>query len=467
LIPPISLTTRLTLLYAVMSSVVLLVFSGMIVSAVEQHFVEQDRDMVLGRLDRVQTQLATLTSVDQLSGLHALLHDSVAGHQEMLVLAIASDGQIVLQMPDDDAVEAQLRQKMAAAEAGPFELSYESRPFRGWTRALPTGIPGVPEVGFALAIDIDHHAMFIQRFVRSLTGVGVFAVVVSALLGWVVARRGLAPVTRMQAQAALVTASRLDQRVSVADVPQEFAGLAETLNAMLARLEDAFKRLSAFSADLAHELRTPISNLTTQTQVILSQTRTADDYREALESNAEELERMTRMVADMLFLAKADHGLMLPSREPVDLHRSVLDLFDYYDALAELSEVRLSVCGEGVVAGDRLMLRRALGNLLSNALRHTSAGGQVMVDIRTEAGASGARAIVAVDNTGEGIPPDALPHVFDRFYRADKARSHGAAEGSGLGLAITRAVVIAHGGEISVTSSDGRTRFVMVLPAEG
>lgn len=460
--PLMSLTTRLTLLYALISSVVLGVFSVVIVSAIEQHFIEQDHDLVQGRFARVQTRLAEVSTHAQLGELHALLHDAVVGHQDMLVLGLMPEGRVVLQMPADPGVEARLRAAMDAPRTGPFELSVGGRPYRGWTTTLQTALPERPALRFALAIDIDHHAMFMARFVRSLSVLGVLAVLASALLGWAVARHGLAPLTRMRAQAERVTASRLDQRVSVTDVPLELAELADTLNAMLGRLEDAFKRLSAFSADLAHELRTPISNLMTQTQVILSQPRDADDYRDALESNAEELERMTRMVADMLFLAKADHGLMLPHREQVDLAATVSDLFDYYDAVAELGEVRLVRQGEATVSGDRLMLRRALGNLLSNAIRHTPPGGRV--DVRIE---NGERVRVAVHNSGEPVAAEDLPHLFDRFYRADKARRHDASEGSGLGLAITQAVVFAHGGEISVSTDDIGSCFALTLPREG
>ncbi len=460
--PFMSLTTRLTLLYALISSAVLGVFCVVIVSAIEQHFIEQDHDLVNGRLARIQSRLASISRADQLEQLHTLLHDVVVSHQDMLVLALLPDDRVVLQMPHDASAEARLRGALDARAAA-FEWELDDHPYRGWTAVMPTALPGQPSVRFALAIDISHHAMFIERFIRSLSVLGVLAVLASALLGWAVARHGLAPLTRMRAQAERVTASRLDQRVSTADVPLELAELAETLNAMLGRLEDAFNRLSAFSADLAHELRTPISNLTTQTQVVLSQRRCADDYRDALESNAEELERMTRMVADMLFLAKADHGLMLPSREPVDLHQTVQDLYDYYDALAEVGEVSLVVSGGATVFGDRLMLRRALGNLVSNGIRHTPPGGQLRVEI--ESGGMPDQVQVRVINTGETVAPEDLPHLFERFYRADRARRHDAAEGSGLGLAITKAVVDAHGGRISVSSADGQTCFALSLPA--
>jgi two-component system heavy metal sensor histidine kinase CusS len=231
-------------------------------------------------------------------------------------------------------------------------------------------------------------------------------------------------------------------------VPAELAALVETMNAMLARLEESFLRLKDFSSDLAHELRTPISNLMTETQVALAQARSADEYREVLASNAEEYERLARMIGDMLFLAQADNGLLVPTRESVDLANEVRDLFDFFDALAEEKALRLSLSGDGKIMGDRLMLRRALANLLANAIRHTPAGGSVRVGIA----ATDSATTLEIENTGEPIPPEHLSRIFDRFYRVDPSR-HRSNEGAGLGLAITRSIIEAHGGEITALST--------------
>ena len=211
---------------------------------------------------------------------------------------------------------------------------------------------------------------------------------------------------------------------------------------MLARLEDSFRRLSDFSSDLAHELQTPLSNVMTQTQVALSRPRSADEYREVLYSSLEECDRLARTIADMLFLAKADHGQIVPRAEPIDLVDEVRELFEFYDALVEDRDVRLSCTGEGRLGGDRLMIRRALSNLLSNAIAHTPAGGRV--EVLLDADGPGLTTI-RVRNEGETIPPEHLPRLFDRFYRVDPARER-ATGGAGLGLAITKSIVTAHGG---------------------
>jgi two-component system heavy metal sensor histidine kinase CusS len=246
-------------------------------------------------------------------------------------------------------------------------------------------------------------------------------------------------------------------------LPLELVDLAAAFNGMLSRLEDSFRRLSEFSSDLAHELRTPIGSLMTQTHVALSRTRSADEYREVLYSNSEEYERLARMIADMLFLAKSDHGLIVPRSEPIELENEVKELFEFYDALAEDQGIKLALDGHGEVHGDRLMIRRAISNLLSNAISHTPRGGAINVRIRDE---SNGAVRLSVENTGDGIAPEHLSRLFDRFYRVDPSRQR-STEGAGLGLAITKSIVAAHNGTVQAFSADGLTRFVILFPAPG
>jgi two-component system heavy metal sensor histidine kinase CusS len=192
--------------------------------------------------------------------------------------------------------------------------------------------------------------------------------------------------------------------------------------------------------------------------VALGRARSPDEYREVLASNAEEYERLARMIGDMLFLAQADNGLIVPRREPVDLAKQVAELFDFFDALAEEKALRLSLTGSGQVSGDKLMLRRALANLLSNAIRHTPRGGCIEVRIAVMDGTT----TLAVENSGEPVPPEHLSRIFDRFYRADPSR-HGGGEGAGLGLAITRSIILAHGGQISARATEDGVSFELRL----
>lgn len=451
-----SITVRLTLLFAAVSTAVLLTLGWVIGHTVEQHFVEQDMAAMTGKLHLVGHLLEQVRTPAELESLPAQLDNSLVGHHDLAMLVRETDEKTLktlkpLYSTNDAAFPPQML-ALAAIRNPPRVQEWQqqaqgqaAQPRRGIAALLPTGIAGQPPLLVAVAVDVTHHEHFMASFKRTLWLFVAIAASLAGLLGWVAVKRGLLPLQTIRQGAAGVTASRLDYRLSVDSCPVELIGLTDTLNEMLARLEESFTRLKDFSSDLAHELRTPISNLMTETQVALTRARTADEYREVLASNSEEYERLARMIGDMLFLAQADNGLIVPNREPVDLANEVRELFDFFDALAEEKALRLSLAGSGQVSGDKLMLRRALANLISNAIRHTPKGGSIRVSIKAESGST----TLAVENSGEPIPAEHLPRLFDRFYRADPSR-HRRGEGAGLGLAITRSIVRAHGGDICV-----------------
>jgi two-component system heavy metal sensor histidine kinase CusS len=338
---------------------------------------------------------------------------------------------------------------------------HEGRLFRFISMTAGTGIEGAKPAGVVVALDIDFHRQFMTDFRNSLWLSVAVGIALSALLGWLSARRGLAPARKALELMHRISADRLGERLPPESMPQELAPLAAAFNEMLARLEDSFRRLSDFSSDLAHELRTPVSNLMTQTQVALARARTADEYREILYSNLEEYERLSQMTSDMLFLAKADNGLIATRTETVDLASEVERLFAFYEALAEERGVRLVLAGEGRACADREMLRRAISNLLSNAIRHTPRDGEIRVTVG--AGRAG-QTELSVENPGLPIAPEHLPRLFDRFYRVDASRRK-EGEGAGLGLAIAKSIVEAHGGSISASSTEGTCRFAFTVPA--
>ena len=456
----LSLTTRLTLFFALVSLVILLGLGAVVASTLEGHFADQEREILKGKVMLVHHLIERVTSRDDLPALATELHDALVGHPDLAILARAPDGEILVETDLVRFPADVLSHPLELKRSTPFTWSDGKRSFRGIAVAIRTRIGGAPPALVAVAVDMSPHAEFMSTFRETLTAFVIGAAMLSGLLGWLAVRRGLAPVRAMRDRAAKVTASRLDERLPVDTVPVEFADLAVTLNEMLERLEHAFQRISEFSSDLAHEFRTPISNLMTQTQVELSQARDSADYREVLVSNCEEFERLGRMISDMLYLAKAEHGLLLPSHENIAVEREVDEVFDFYDAVAEERQVRFSRSGGGELQGDRSMLRRAISNLVSNALRYAQAGSEVSVRI---AGGSSTLQI-SVENEGRTIAPEHLPHLFDRFYRADKARGHKDTDGTGLGLAITKAIVAAHQGVVGVTSCDGITRFTLDFP---
>ncbi len=452
----LTLTARLTFLYTLVSAVVLLGLGVLVAWSTHLHFIDLDRDYLL---DKVQLIQKIVDETPEPAELSAKLDESLNSHQGLFISITRGDEQLFgkggITFPAELVVRSDADQ--------PMDWTKGERQLRGmntelFTAQMPGGLssPG-QSMRLRLALDTQHHTHFMQMLRQQLAIYVVLATLLSGLLGWWAARSGLAPLRAMRERALNVTAHKLDERMPIDAVPVEMAELARSLNTMLERLQQDFAKLMEFSSDIAHELRTPISNLLTQTQVSLSQHRDPDTYRDILASNAEEFQRLARMVSDMLFLAKTDHGIQLPNREDVALEEEAISLLDFYDAVAEDKELRLRVVGAGSVVGDRLMIRRAISNLLSNALRHAHPHTEVELTVETE----GDGVNLCVTNTGDPVEAVDLPRLFDRFYRADKARAHPSSDGAGLGLAITKAIMLAHGGSVAVTSVAGRTRFCL------
>lgn len=456
-----SITFQLTLLFAAVSTTVLLLLGLLVGSLVERHFEELDMELLDSKLAHLRHILEKVHSARELEALPRLLEDALVEHHGSAVQIVKPGGQI-LYSTKGARFPPQLLAESGGQVLRPMRwVDAQNHPYRGMATEIETGIEAAAPLQVAVSTDMIHHEHFMHSFRLALWTVVGLAALLTGCLGWLAAHRGLAPLREIRRSAAGITANRLHQRLSADSLPLELAEVAQTLNDMLARLEDSFRRLSDFSSDIAHELRTPVSNLLTQTQVMLSKARTPEEYRDVLASNVEEFEHLSRMIADMLFLAKSDNDLIIPHRAPVDLAAEVAALMDFYGALAEEKNLTLSSSGSGLVSGDRLMLRRAISNLLSNALRHAPAGGRVAVHVDDTGDAV---VKLTVENSGEAIPPEHLPRLFDRFYRVDASR-HRSSEGTGLGLAITRSIVLAHGGDAVVRSAGGITTFELTIPA--
>ena len=458
-----SLTLRLTLLFGTASTAVLVVLGYLVGMSVQAHFVEIDRDELLGKVELVRHTLAKIRGASEFAAMPGKMDDALIGHPHLGVRLSAPEGSLLYASADASfpAEEFPLRLSEGLPSSPAITTwRHGSHAFRGTMATVPTGYAGMPLVNVAVAVSIDHHIAFLDAFIRHLWLSIAGGALLTAALGWIAARRGLSPGREMTAVASSISASRLHDRLRVESLPPELSPLAAAFNEMLARLEDSFRRLSDFSSDLAHEFKTPLSNVMTQTEVALSRSRSPEEYREVLYSSLEECERLARTVSDMLFLAKADHGQVIPSVERIDLARELRELFEFYDAFVEERGVNLASRGQGSIEGDRLMLRRAIGNLLSNAIGHTPPGGRVTVSIAESSGV----VRLAVENPGDTIPAEHLPRLFDRFYRVDPARQRSSG-GAGLGLAITKSIVTAHGGAIAVSSTGGITAFTVTLPA--
>jgi two-component system heavy metal sensor histidine kinase CusS len=462
----LSLTSRISLLFALAVSVVMLATGFLLARAIEAHFVESDRHELEGHLELIRHLLESADSQKGFDRLPQALDDALVGHQGLAVAVVDARGKMwfatsgavfphaLLQSQDC----RRLPDSVQCLGGALRQWHQEGHDYRGMVAPMRAGNGEVHSV--AVSLDIKHHEVFMNRFRELLVLSMALAALATASLGWIVTRRSLAPLRRVTELAAGISAEHLASRLPVAGLPPELHALAMTFNAMLTRLDDSFRRLSEFSSDIAHELRTPVSNLMTQTQVALSGARSNEEYREVLYSNLEEYERMAQMIGDMLYLAQADNGLLKPSQATVDLAAETRGLFEYFEAWAEENGVALVLEGVATVPGDRLMLRRALSNLVSNAIRHTPRGLVVHVSMELRGGV----AMLSVENPGPEIAAEHLPRLFDRFYRIDPSRQR-KGDGAGLGLAIVKSIVDAHGGTITVTSASGKTRFLITLPA--
>lgn len=454
-----SLTIRLAALFALMAGGLLIIMGVLIERSVSLHFDELDSHELVTKLTMIERLLSTTTSSQSLDSLSARTSEQLAGHDNLAILISMTDlrWQYALRGEHFEPIKARL-----LTSDQPFFKWHDKSgaDFIGIATQFSLQLPEQTEVNVLVGLDISHHVHFLNTL-RLQLGIGIgIATLFAGMFGWMAAHKGLAPMRTIAGTARRLSAHSLGERLSTEEAPSEIQELVKAFNGMLERLDESFRRLNEFSADIAHELRSPVSNLMTETQVALSRSRSAEEYQEVLHSNLEEFERLARMIADMLFLAKADNGMLPKPEQTVALESEVLALFEFYEALAEEKGLTMRLTGKGTVLGDRLMLQRALSNLLSNAIRHTPTDQQITVAINTV----NHQVDIMFSNPGEPIPREQIPLVFERFHRGDPSRLR-QGDGSGLGLSITRSIVEAHHGEIKLESDPQQTTFTIRLPA--
>ena len=337
------------------------------------------------------------------------------------------------------------------------------RIFRVATATAPVGSPPTHTDTIQIAVDVSQQEEFLQRYRLLFFSILLGTFVALPLIGYQIARRGIRPVEDMAATARRISSTNLRERILPDGYPFELASLAGTFNQMLDRLEDSFERISRFSADIAHDLRTPVNNIRGEAEVGLARPRTTTEYRAVLESCLEEAVRLSDLIGDLLFLARAKNPLAHVRREPVNIVELLDGMREYYEASAAEAGVSLTTSASPapVIAQlDRTLVQRAVGNLVSNAVAHTPPGGSVVL----AAGSEDSAVHIEVSDTGVGIPSEALPKVFDRFFRLDSSRSQ-TSGGTGLGLAIVQSIMLLHGGKVEIASEPGHgTRVILHMP---
>jgi two-component system heavy metal sensor histidine kinase CusS len=338
-------------------------------------------------------------------------------------------------------------------EASISMVGRHGQAFRVTSAAAPVGTPSSGNDTIQIAIDISQEEALLTRYRLWFWAILLASSVLFPVVGYRVARHGIRPVEKIAATARKITSTNLRERIRAEGYPSELASLAGTFNEMLDRLEGSFERISRFSADIAHDLRTPVNNIRGEAEVALARARTVDEYRDVLGSSLEEAVRLSELIGDLLFLARAEKPLTELHLEKVNVGELLTTVRDYYEVTAADEDISLTAVesAEPVTADlDRSLMLRAVSNLVSNAIAYTPKGGSVTMAVST----SGPEIHIDVRDTGRGIPAEALPRVFDRFYRVDPSRSQ-ISGGTGLGLAIVQSIMTLHSGSAEITSQVG------------
>ena len=331
-----------------------------------------------------------------------------------------------------------------------------------------------------IALEMSHEAAIVSDYRQKVALVVIGGVIFSLLLGLLITKEGLNPLRELMRDVRGITPDKLQVRVGFREWPTEIGALADAFDRMLERLDSSFTSISQFSADLAHELRTPINNLRGEAEVAISKARTVEEYRQVLMSSLEEYERLSRMIENILFLARSDSKKQKISISPLNILQEITDILEYYDAVREEKSIAVTLSVSGTLNADKTLFRRALANVLSNAFQYTPAGGKISVQSRIisnfgdrtsesdeakREGVCQSAIEIIVADTGIGIGPEDLPKIFDRFYRARKARSV-YSQGTGLGFSIVKSIMELHNGSIKVTSGPSSgTTVTLVFPA--
>lgn len=420
-------------------------------------------DQLIGRAEHFRRLVGDARTIQELHDRSMLFEALLGSASDVLILRRAGQAPLVEVNPDHVPVPSAMAPAPYGQSIGPRDVRdarHSDRPRMHWVAALARSgqdgtavevLAGHPLVGEMQMIDDTRDQVLWSTFVGML---------LSTLLVYLALRRGLRPLHRVAAQAALINPINLAIRLPEHDAPLELQRMVAVFNAMLERIATGYERLSQFSADLAHETRTPVGVLIGQTQVALDRTRSPAEYQQLLESNLQELNRLRLIVDDILFLAHADHAALDIERTPLAMADELLRIAEYFEGPADEVGLRFTVQASGSAVVNASLCRRAIHNLVVNALRYSTPD----TTIRLIGTQDDADSTIAIENDGIPIPPEQLERLFDRFYRADAARGR-PADSSGLGLAIVKAILELHGGEARASCTpSGTIRFELRFP---
>jgi two-component system heavy metal sensor histidine kinase CusS len=457
-----SLAARLTLWYSIFSFVLILASTAYLYWALAKNLDREDDGILQDQIHILQVLLREHPEDSAGIRQEVEVESGARQHSRIYIRILDAGGGTIAETPGMALKLPKHVFPPASEKETVSQLHQSEESFRLMTAPAPLGDRYGARV-LQVALDRREEERLLSQFRRRIAPLLAVALAVCALAGYQIARRGLRPIERISAAAGRIRSTTLHERLPAGDFPSELGGLARTFNDMLDRLQEAFDRLSRFSADIAHELRTPISTLRGEVEVALGRPRTPEEYRETLSSFLEEAGRLTRLIESLLFLARAESPETQVRREPLDLDQELRGVREFYEAATGEAGVALDVRVAGPLSGDldRTLLQRAVGNLVENALAHTDKGGAITITAARENG----KIRIDVADTGRGIPAEHLPRVFDRLYRVDRSRT-AATGGAGLGLAIVKSIAELHGGTAAVASEVGKgTRVTLLLPS--
>lgn len=468
-----SVRTRLTFWYVGVLALVLVAFSVgvyvLLARSLYAHLNEELLATVEATGISIARELGEGQSVAKASA--NALNELIAPRQAAAVFD--AEGRLIVSQPAQGNIRAELPTPDSIPRSGPhlYNVSDEKREAGGRMVAVQRFTPGASGDSYLIVVSqpLDVVAEELKRIRLILYLAVPFALALAGLGGWFLARRSLQPVVQMTQRARRISAENLEQRLPIANPRDELGRLAATFNQLLARLDDSFAQQRRFMADASHELRTPISVMRTATDVTLErETRNESEYREALKVIDEQARRLTRIVEDMFTLARADAGRRALRHNDFHLDKLLLETARAANVLGARKGLVVEIADlqETPYRGDEGLLRQMLLNLLDNALKYTAAGGVVRMRLERR----DSLYLISITDTGAGIPPEAQTHIFERFYRVDKARARSEATegaGAGLGLPIARWIAEAHRGQLVLSRSDeSGSTFVASLPAD-
>lgn len=461
---PASLSMRLGLTVSIMGAVLVVLLAILAFVALTHELDGLAKSSLEKKMAQIQHSLSMDMSARDISQKPHSLLDQVMGHDNLNLTILDKKNPAQPLLSYGTTLPNPARAQTEAATATVDKLSYFSRSdgqgnhFLTASRLMP--LKDGESVPVLLSIDRSNDEALLSAYLSSTIVALPLLLIVIGISAWAIVQRGLAPLREFRKVAAMVSTQDLGHRLSVVNMPQELSELAHGINFMLHRLDSGVQQLSQFSDDLAHELRSPITNLMGKAQVTLSRERAPEEYKAVLASCTEELERVNRIVSDMLFLAQVSHPAAFVPFETIVLEDEAQRVVELFSLSAEDKRITLRVSGSGSTLGDRLMIQRAISNLLSNAIRHCPSGNVISIVIEAHA----EQVSVLVGNPGAGIGSQHLPYLFDRFYRVDNSRSR-AQGGTGLGLAIVRSIMSLHQGAADAQSLPGSaTVFRLVFP---